>query len=103
MARSPGRRVGGRLSRSTRRSGPQAAPLALTSTVNGPDPRNFLHIVVDGITPPEGAFDRSMPAFGGSLSDADLVDLASFVRAHFSRQPAWGDLEASVKEVRSGR
>lgn len=84
------------------RANAQAAPLALTSTVNGPDPRNFLHIVIDGITPPEGAFDRSMPGFGGSLGDADLVDLAIFVRAHFSQQPEWADLEAKVREVRGG-
>jgi mono/diheme cytochrome c family protein len=84
------------------RANSQPAPLALTSTVNGPDPRNFLHIVVDGIKPPENAFDRSMPGFGGSLSAADLVDLAIFVRAHFSQKPAWGELEAKVQEVRGG-
>jgi mono/diheme cytochrome c family protein len=84
------------------RANAQAAPLALVSTVTGPDPRNFLHIVVDGIRPPEAAFDRSMPGFGGSLGDADLVDLATFVRAHFSEQPAWGELEAKVREVRGG-
>lgn len=97
-----GLQVFARVCANCHRADAQAAPLALTSTVNGPDPRNFLHIVVDGITPPEGAYDRSMPGFGGALSDADLVDLAGFVRAHFSQQPAWGDLEASVKEVRGG-
>lgn len=84
------------------RANVRAAPLALTSTVNGPDPRNFLHIVAEGIKPPQGAFDRSMPAFGGSLSDTDLVDLAIFVRAHFSQRPAWMDLRAKVSEVRGG-
>jgi len=84
------------------RANARAAPLALTSTVNSPDPRNFLQIVVDGIVPPEGAFDRSMPGFGGALSDADLVDLATFVRAHFSKNPEWDDLEVTVQVVRDG-
>jgi mono/diheme cytochrome c family protein len=75
-------------------------PLALTSTVSGPDPRNLLHIIDKGIQPPQGVFDRSMPAFGGSLSDADLADLASFVRSHFSEAPAWNDLAARVVEIR---
>ena len=83
------------------RAGGQPVSLALTSTVNGPDPRNLLHIVIDGIKPPEGAFDRSMPAFGGSLSDGDLADLAAFVRSHFSEEPAWSDLPATVAGVRS--
>ena len=82
------------------RSGGQPVSLALTSTVNGPDPRNLLHIVIDGIKPPEGAFDRSMPAFGASLSDQDLTDLAAFVRSHFSEEPAWSDLPARLAEVR---
>jgi len=84
------------------RANAQAAPLALTSTVNGPDPRNFLHIVVNGIAPPEAAFDRSMPGFGGSLTDEDLVDLATFVRSHFSREPAWEDLPSGLEDVKNG-
>ena len=84
------------------RANGQPVPLALTSTVNGPDPRNFLHIVDKGIMPPQGAFDRSMPAFGGSLSDDDITDLATFVRAHFSEGPAWNDVGARVAEIRGG-
>lgn len=82
------------------RAGGQPVPLALTSTVNVPDPRNLLHIIIDGIKPPEGAFDRSMPAFGRSLSDEELADLAAFVRSHFSREPAWSDLPARIAEAR---
>ena len=44
------------------RKGEKAAPLALTSTVNGPDPRNVIQIVLHGIRPPKGARDFSMPA-----------------------------------------
>lgn len=97
-----GMQIFARVCANCHRANARAAPLALTSTVNGPDPRNFLHIVADGIKPPQGAFDRSMPAFGGSLSDADLIDLATFVRTHFSQRPVWTDLQAKVSEVRGG-
>jgi mono/diheme cytochrome c family protein len=85
------------------RSGGQPVSLALTSTVNGPDPRNFLHIVDKGIMPPQGASSRSMPAFGGSLSDEDLVDLATFVRSHFSGAPGWENLPPRVAEIRGSK
>jgi mono/diheme cytochrome c family protein len=85
------------------RANAQPALLALTSTVNGPDPRNLLRIIDEGIKPPENAFDRSMPGFRGSLSDEELHDLTLFVRSHFSQQPVWSDLAERVAEVRSGR
>ncbi len=83
------------------RSGTQNAPLALSSTVAGPDPRNLIRIVDKGITPPQNSFDLSMPAFGGGLSDSDLADLVTFVRGHFSKQPAWPNVAATVAEVRA--
>jgi len=96
----PGAAVFGRVCANCHRAGGRSVPLALTSTVNGPDPRNLLHIIANGIKPPQGAFDRSMPAFGGALDDRDLADLAVFVRSHFTEKPAWPDLEASIAEIR---
>jgi mono/diheme cytochrome c family protein len=79
------------------------AALALTSTVNGPDPRNLIHVINEGIQPPEGVPDRSMPAFGRSLSDTDLIDLVAFMRLNFSKQPAWKDVAAQVGRIRAAR
>jgi mono/diheme cytochrome c family protein len=83
------------------RAGGAPAALALTSTVNGPDPRNLIRVIIEGIQPPEGVPDRSMPAFGRSLSDADLIGLVAFMRRNFSQQPAWRDLEAQVGRIRA--
>ena len=83
------------------RAGGQTVPLALTSTVNGPDPRNLIHVISRGIQPPKGSPDQSMPAFGGSLSDDNFADLVAFVRHHFSKQPAWSGIPALVKSTRS--
>ena len=85
-----------------RRGGRDApVPLALTTTVNAPDPRNVIHIIFDGIRPPRGALQRSMPEFGASVADADIVDLLHYIRWHFTDQPAWGDIAGHVAAKRS--
>ena len=83
------------------RVGTDAAPLALSSVVNGPDPRNLIHIIDQGIEPPRNSANRSMPAFGGSLSASDFADLVTFVRGHFSRKPAWSNVPNHVAEARA--
>ena len=77
-------------------------PLALTTTVNAPDPRNVIHIIFDGIRPPRGALLRSMPAFGASIADADIVELLKYVRWHFTDRPAWEDVAGHVAAKRAG-
>ena len=76
-------------------------PLALTSTVNAPDPRNVIHIIFDGIRPPRGALQRSMPEFGASITDADIVDLLKYIRWHFTDRPPWDDVAAHVAAKRA--
>ena len=76
-------------------------PLALTTTVNAPDPRNVIHIVFDGIRPPRGARQRSMPEFGASITDADIVDLLKYIRWHFTDRPPWDDVARHVAATRS--
>jgi mono/diheme cytochrome c family protein len=83
------------------RSGGQTVPLALTSTVAGPDPRNVIHIVMNGIAPPSGASDKSMPRFGPTLSDEEIADLIAFVRSRFTDKPAWSDVPARIREARA--
>jgi mono/diheme cytochrome c family protein len=82
------------------RAGTDIALLALSSVVNGPDPRNLIHIIDQGIKPPQNSLNRSMPAFGGSLSVGDLADLVTFVRSHFSREPAWSNVTDHVAKAR---
>ena len=85
-----------------RRGGAEApVPLALTTTVNAPDPRNVIHIVFDGIRPPRGALQRSMPEFGASITDADIVDLMKYIRWHFTDRPPWQDVAEHVAAKRA--
>lgn len=83
------------------RAGTDTAPLALSSVVNGPDSRNLIHIIDQGIEPPRNSVNRSMPAFRGSLSASDLADLVRFVRSHFSRKPAWPNVIAHIAKARA--
>lgn len=97
-----GRDIFARICANCHRSGTNQAPLAVTSSVNAPVPDNVIHIIEEGIRPPEAAYDRSMPAFGGALDDQDMTNLVAFVRSHFSSQPAWTDIADKVKSVRGG-
>ena len=85
------------------RQGGRDAPvsLALTTTVNAPDPRNVIHIVFDGIRPPRGALQRSMPEFGASIPDADIVNLLKYIRWHFTDRPPWQDIARHVAAKRA--
>lgn len=85
------------------KAGAEMTPLALSSVVNGPDPRNLVRIVHDGITPPKASATRSMPRFGGNLGEEEMTNLVKFVRAHFSRNPAWPDVDKHVSQVRASQ
>ena len=39
-----------------------------------------------------------MPPFAW-ISEKDMVNLLTFLRVHFSRDPAWKDLDQAVREV----
>ena len=80
------------------RIGGTTVPLALTTTVNGPDARNVMHIIFDGVRPARGALDHSMPNFGVSLTEQDVVDVLNFVREHFTDLPPWQHIEKYVAE-----
>jgi mono/diheme cytochrome c family protein len=75
-------------------------PLALSSVVNAPTPRNLIQIVMDGIQPPPGAHGHWMPPFGTALTDQQIEQVANYVRSRFSSKPAWADTAKLVGEIR---
>ena len=78
-------------------------PLALTTSVNAPDPRNLIHIVQNGLWPASGEPGAMMPGFAAELTDDQLIAVVSYVRERFSRQPAWHDVVAQVRAIRGQR
>lgn len=77
-------------------------PFDLSTAVNAPNPQNIINVVMFGLPPADGALSAVMPAFGGSLSDADMVALLQHLRRTFTRQPDWIGLDNQVADTRSG-
>jgi len=64
-----------------------------------PDPRSLIHIVRDGIAPPDGEPARWMPAFGAILSDEQTAALAAYLRRYGAGQPQWEHIDDDVRKA----
>lgn len=84
------------------RAGNPNIPLALTTSVVGPELSALIRITLDGIQPPEGSPDKSMPKFA-SMSDEDLTHLVMWMRHRFAPEAKTGDVAAAVKAAREFR
>jgi nicotinate dehydrogenase subunit B len=76
-------------------------PLALNSKLHSDRPDNLVQIILNGIQQPAGKDVGFMPAFKHSLSDAQIVELASYMRQRYAPgKAAWRDLPEAVARVR---
>jgi hypothetical protein len=82
---------------------PRGIDLALSSALSGPDPSNTIIIVLDGIQTPEGQRGPLMPRFDGAFTDGQLAAMLGYLRAHYSQQAAWDNLEARIRDIRRSR
>jgi mono/diheme cytochrome c family protein len=74
--------------------------LALSTAINGSDPRNAANIVLSGVRPVEGERSPIMPGFAPSMNDGQIAALLNYLRARFSNQPAWTGVEKTVEDAR---
>jgi mono/diheme cytochrome c family protein len=74
--------------------------LAQSKVIAMPDPRNLIHVILEGIEPPAGTPTALMPGFSDAFTDEQLAALVTFVRANFSEQPAWKDVQDQVRRLR---
>jgi mono/diheme cytochrome c family protein len=74
--------------------------LALSTAVNAPTPQGVIQIILSGIPWREGKSAPYMPSFAAVLTDAQVADLAGYLRATFTDKPAWSDLPAEVARAR---
>lgn len=78
--------------------------LARSSAVLGDDPANFIQTVLHGIPwrrpAPGGPAAAYMPPFAAVLSDAQVADLAAWVRTDLADRPAWPDVAAASAKLR---
>jgi len=77
-------------------------PLALNSNLTSARPDNLLRTILDGVREPAARDIGFMPAFRDALDDAQIAELAGYMRARFAPQaPAWKDLPQAVARVRA--
>lgn len=77
--------------------------LALNTSLHSDRPDNLIQVILHGIAEPAGAGLGYMPAFGGSLNDAQVAELVEYMRARFAPQrPGWDGVARRVGELRGG-
>lgn len=74
--------------------------LALGTAVNAHDPRNALRMILDGIPTDRSTRAAFMPGFADTFTNAQIADLAAYLRSTFSSQPAWTLDETDVERLR---
>jgi mono/diheme cytochrome c family protein len=77
-----------------------APSLSLSSAVHAPTSRNVVDLILHGLPWREGHSGPYMPAFSGALTDAQVSALAAYVRARYSDQSAWSNIDATVREAK---
>jgi mono/diheme cytochrome c family protein len=77
-----------------------ALPLQKAVALYDPDPRSLIHIVRNGIEPPNGEPARWMPAFGAILTDRQTAALAAYLRRYGAGKPQWDHIEDSVRKAK---
>ena len=77
-----------------------APSLALSTAVNASTPNGVIQIILQGIPWREGKPAPYMPSFASALTDAQVADLAAYLRAIYSDKPAWSDVPAAVAKAR---
>ncbi len=74
--------------------------LALSSALHAPSPSNLANVVVGGI--PATGEERApiMPGFGAVLTDRQILDLLTWLRARFGAPQPWDGIPEAVQAAR---
>ena len=76
-------------------------PLALNSNLHSSRPDNLINIILNGVREPATQDIGFMPAFRYALSDAQIVELASYMRGRYApSEAAWRNLPADIARLR---
>jgi mono/diheme cytochrome c family protein len=76
------------------------ASLGQHTSIHAPDPRNIIHVIIEGIQPPEGTIGAIMPAFADTLNDAQVEQIVSYLRTRFSSGPPWSNIGGEIARIR---
>lgn len=74
--------------------------LALSSVVTSDSPRNAIQMILGGIPLAGANTSHYMPSFANTLSDAQIADVATYMRVEIAKRPAWASLDDTVAKIR---
>jgi mono/diheme cytochrome c family protein len=77
-----------------------AVALGLTTSLNAPDARNTIHVIMEGLRPEAGEGGAWMPGFAGELTDRQIAALVDYLRARFTDRSAWQDVPQHIAAIR---
>jgi len=76
-------------------------PLALNSNLHSSRPDNLINIILNGLREPATQDIGFMPAFKDALSDAQIAELANYMRSRYAPGAAtWRNLPADIARLR---
>ncbi len=76
-------------------------PLALNSNLHSTRPDNLINTILNGIREPATQEVGYMPGFKYALSDAQITELARYMRSRYApSEAAWGNLPADIARLR---
>jgi mono/diheme cytochrome c family protein len=78
----------------------KAISLSLSYAVRQSGSANAVRVVLHGIQPQSGNPGAYMPAFDGILTDKQIASVAEYVRARYTNQPQWTDVQQEVSKAR---
>jgi cytochrome c553 len=69
------------------------------TSLHAPDPRNVIHVILEGIHPPEGAVGAIMPSFVDTLSQAQIADIVGYMRTGLAGEPQWENIADEISRL----
>jgi len=78
----------------------KALPFGINTMVHANSSANAVRAIMQGIDTYRTDGGPYMPPFGQAFTDEQIVALTKYVRARYSQQPPWDDVESEVAKVR---
>jgi mono/diheme cytochrome c family protein len=78
----------------------KAISLSLSTAVRESGSANVVRVMLGGIRPRSGKPGAYMPAFDGILTDQQIASVAEYVRARYTDQPRWTDVQQQISKAR---
>jgi mono/diheme cytochrome c family protein len=78
----------------------QAISLAFSTALQQQDSANAVRVILGGIESYQVNGGPYMPAFAGILTDAQIASLVQYIRARYTDQPQWTDVNSQIAKAR---